>query len=273
MFLYRINFFFRDGVLAATSPYGGSLITANYNTTVAGVYVNNTYSIQQPLFMILPNPNASIVLAFKTVLFYNVSQSFVNETVGTSPLIISINGATESILSLDNVNFVINRAFNSLVSVQNTLGIVVLTDVSFISNYNSEALYLYNVAFMNASSLNCYQNNFFGGVINPLGGACLNLRNVVTKLMDILEVVECKSLNTSAGIKIFNDDTLNSMLPVFTAKGLIPATQITNFNFTNNYANYTLFNEIGSAIYIDSIFPLAIDKGIFYVKYLKHLFK
>lgn len=248
-----------------TYASNGSLITANYNTTVAGVFVENSYTERQPLFTILPNAASKIYFVFQTVVFFNNSQSMVNETVGVTPLILSINGVAEAVFVMNDGHLIINKALNSLISIQNTLGMVMFDKVEFISNYNSEALYLYSVAYFNAKNLTCLQNNFLLGVINPAGGACLNLRNVVTKVMNLLNVIECKSLNTSAGVKIFNDDSLTSMLPVFISKGLTPATLITNFNFSNNYANYNIFNEIGSAIYIDSIYPLSIDYGTFYV--------
>jgi len=195
----------------------------------------------------------------------NVSQSLTNTTVASMPLIVSINGVQGAVLVIGGAVFAYNQALNPLVSVQNTMGMIMLLDVTFTNNYDSEALYVYMVAFVNGSAITCNQNNWIMGVINPLGGTCLNIRNVLTTLLDSLNVIECTSLNTSAGVKIYNDDTIDQYAYLFPI--LTTATQITNFNFTGNYVNYSLYNEIGAAIYIDSIFPLALDYGIFYVKY------
>lgn len=142
---------------------------------------------------------------------------------------------------------------------------IILLEVTFTNNYNSEALFAYNVAFINASALTCNQNNYIMGVINPLGGSCLNIRNVITTLLDHLNVIECMSMITTAGVKIYGDANLKPYLSLFSY--LTAVTLVTNFNFTGNYASYTVFNEIGSAIFIDSIFPLSINRGTFYVDF------
>ena len=179
------------------------------------------------------------------------------------PLIISIKGALGGVLTLTEAIFTYNIALNPLVSVQNTMGMVMFLMVVFANNYDSEAFYANTLSSVYGSDINCTQNNEILGIINPLGGSCLNIRNVINTLLDKLNVVECKSLNTSAGIKIYNDDIINAYVASFPK--LKAATLITNFNFTSNYANYSIFNEIGSAIYIDSIYPLYIDYGTFYV--------
>ena len=227
------------------------------------VQINDTITLQQSLILLLPNPLTQAFLILEYFLSKNVSQSLTNTTVASMPLVVSINGVQGAVLVLGGAIFAYNQAVNPLVSVQNTLGMVMLLQVTFTNNYDSEALYIYNVAFVNGSGVTCNQNNVIMGVINPYGGSCLNIRNVITTLMDSLNVIECSSLNTSAGIKLYNDDTITpyiSLFPMLTA-----ATKITNFNFSGNYANYSIDNEIGAAIYIDSIFPLAMDYGIFYV--------
>lgn len=201
-------------------------------------------------------------LVLQYMFFFRVSQSLTNDTVASSPLIVNLNGAGGSLV-IGGAIFAYNQAVNPLVSVQNTWAIVMLISVTFTNNFDSEALFLLNVAFFNGSDVNCQQNNVIMGVINPLGGTCLNFRNVITTLVDRLNVIECKSLNTSAGIKIYTDESLTPYVSKFPQ--LTAATKITNFNFSGNYANYSLFNEIGAAIYIDSIYPLSMDYGLFYV--------
>ena len=256
--------FNRNGMFSGSYPLNGSLITCNYNTTVAYVQINDTVTLQQSLILVLPNPLTQTFLIAQYFLCKNVSQSLTNTTVASMPLVISINGVQGAVLVLGGAIFAYNQALNPLVSVQNTIGMVMLIQVTFTNNYDSEALYIYNVAFVNGSGVTCNQNNVIMGVINPYGGSCLNIRNVITTLLDSLNVIECKSLNTSAGIKIYNDEGIVPYVSMFPI--LKTATQITHFNFTGNYANYSLFNEIGAAIYIDSIFPLAMDYGTFFVK-------
>ena len=207
------------------------------------------------------------------MLCINVSQSIDSNSIystsaSSMPLIFSTNGAMGSTIVFGGVILAYNTAINPLISVQNTYGILFLITVNFTNNYDSEALYAYNVAFINGSDVNCYQNNYRSLTINPNGGCCLNLRNIIATLMDHLTVIECKSLNTSAGIKIYNDDSINQVYlsqKTTTFLALQEVTSITNAKFVSNYANYSVFNEIGAAIYIDSIFPLSINFCLFQV--------
>lgn len=202
-------------------------------------------------------------LIIQMALFVNNTQmQFLDSTVAM-PLILSVTSIQGSIVVLGGVFFIYNKAVNALVSVTNTFGVLMLMTTRFINNFASDSVYAYNLGFLNISDIEFSQNNVMGGIVNPMGGSCLNLRNIIATLISYITISESKSLNTTAGLKLFTDESINTyiaLLPMFP-----PGIMINYYTFVNNYANYTVLNEIGSAIYIDSHFGLMLNHGKFIV--------
>ena len=197
------------------------------------------------------------------IFFNNTQMEFLDSTVAM-PLIVSVTSIQGSIVVMGGVFFLYNKAVNALVSVTNTFGVLMLTITRFINNFASDSVYVYNLGFVNITDIEFSQNNVMKGVINPMGGSCLNLRNIISTLITYITISESKSLNTTAGLKLFTDESINAyvtLLPMFP-----PGIKMSYYTFVNNYANYTILNEIGSAIYIDSHFGLMLNYGKFIVK-------
>ena len=184
------------------------LLIENSSLTISNSFFKDiTILTQKSMINIDMNMNSFSVIIFENVSIINVKTIFQN-IQNVESLIKIENG--NSNLSFKDCLFRKNIAF-ALIKIYNVCSFVNFENITFFGNsLLSQALDLERIYVLYLNYIICKENN----IEIPLGGGCLNTKDILRRNFQNISIINCFSSQTTPGIKLIDHD-LNAISLAF----------------------------------------------------------